>query len=288
VQGTLTAKGTPEQRITFTAKNTSEGWRGIRFDNDTGVMHDNPDSELVYCNIHYGNATPGGRAGKIHDEKGGAVLLQNFSGLLISNCLISNNRAAYTGGGIRCYLSSPVIRNSIIANNTANIGGGVYCYLSEPVFTNNTVVNNHADIGGGICFSGASEPVLRNTAIWGNTSDSSGNQIALLQDEADPYFDYCNVQGGTADFGGDGAGANYDASRYQNSISANPLFKKPSSGAGTDVDALASDWSLEAGSHCINAGDPDTPADEAGTQDFAGSPRISGEAADIGGYEYQE
>ncbi|RLC12366.1 MAG: hypothetical protein DRI57_17815, partial [Deltaproteobacteria bacterium] len=153
VRGTLIAEGTPEERITFTAKDPSEGWHGIRFDNNDRTMDDNDPSELIYCNLRYGNATDGNDETDVHDDRGGAIFARNFSGLLVSNCIISNNRAAYTGGGICCFYSSPVLTDNVIANNSASdYGGGMYCFHSSPTLTNNTVANNSASVyGGGIC-----------------------------------------------------------------------------------------------------------------------------------------
>ena len=288
VRGTLIAEGTPEERITFTAKNSFEGWHGIRFDNDDRDMDDNDPSEIVYCNLQYGNATDSDSATSGHDDAGGAIFVYNFSDLLISNCVISNNRASHAGGGIYCFYSQPVLTNNVIVNNSAaDYGGGIYFMNSGPRLTNNTISKNIATTGGGICCHNNSGPTLTNTILWENTAEY-GSQVALLQNTCDPHFYYCNIQGGLPAFGGAGADSDYDISRYKNNIGLDPLFAVPSYSAGADFDGLSADWTLQAASPCINAGDPATAADSIGATDMAGNPRILGDAIDIGAYEYQE
>ncbi|MCP4347079.1 MAG: hypothetical protein GY795_44040, partial [Desulfobacterales bacterium] len=139
---------------------------------------------------------------------------------------------------------------------------------SGGTLANITVSNNSSD---GIYCNWNSSPVITNTILWGN----NGPQVYLNFGNSDPYFYYCDVQDGTAGFTGDGASGNYDDSLFQHSIDADPLFTNPS----------GSDWSLQAGSPCINTGDPETGI---GGADLAGNPRIKGIAVDMGAYEYQE
>ncbi len=287
VRGTLIAEGTPENRITFTAKDPAEGWHGIRFDNNDRTMDDNAPSEIVCCNLQYGNATDGGSITSGNDDAGGAIFVYNFSDLLISDCIISNNRASYAGGGIYCFYSEPTLTNNIIVNNSAaDYGGGIYFISSSPTLMNNTISKNIATTGGGICCHDNSGPTLTNTILWENIA-GYGGQAALLQNTCDPHFYYCNIQGGRPAFGGIGAGDGYDISRYKNNINIDPLFAVPSYSAGADFDGQSADWTLQAASPCINAGDPTTAADDVSATDMAGNPRIHEGVIDIGAYEYQ-
>jgi hypothetical protein len=65
-------------------------------------------------------------------------------------------------------------------------------------------------------------------------------------------------------------------------------FKKPSSKQGPDAsDWQTADWSITAGSICIDAGvSLYFPVDEYPT-DIAGNPRIKGSSIDVGAYEYE-
>ncbi len=286
VWGRLTAEGTAERMITFAAKDKAVGWRGIRFDNEYGDMDDNGLSKLVYCRLAYGKATEGTN---VYDDAGGAVFMNNFSNVLISNCIISNNQAAGEGGAIYCRYSNPVIVNNLICNNTASgSGGGIYAVYSSPKLINNTIVHNSASAGGGICLWGDSAPEIVNTILWGNTAGDVENQVALLQKTCDPYLSYCNVQGGSAAFSGWGAGSKYDASRYLNNIDENPMFVNHSNGVGANFDGLSANWALQANSPCINKGTPDiTGLPNLSETDLAGNPRINSNIIDIGAYEYQ-
>jgi parallel beta-helix repeat protein len=84
---------------------------------------------------------------------GGAIECWNECSPAITNCLIASNSATATsagngnGGGIDCYgTSNPTITNCTIADNTAtNDGGGISCYISAPVLNNTILWGNIAD-----------------------------------------------------------------------------------------------------------------------------------------------
>ena len=376
MQGRLLAIGTVADSITFTAADTTNGWRGIRFDNTPAT---NDTSKLIYCKIQYSKV-----AGSGNDANGGALYFANFSKAIVSDCHISNNSADDKGGGIYCYTSSPIITyntisnnsasddgggiycgissptitnniifnnsasswgggiycngsssiitnntisnnsayycgggiccdwssltitnntisynsassyggggihcygssspiiiNNTISNNSANYGGGVYCSNNNsPTITNNTISNNDATNGGALYCNGNSDPTLQNTILWGNTANTSGSQVFLYDEDSDPNFYYCDVQGSTSAFGLNGI---FYTGTYENNIDADPLFVAPS-------DSITADWSLQIGSPCINAGTPDTTGLDLPTTDLAGNPRIIGGHIDIGAYEYQ-
>src|ERR1022692_3373066 len=71
VQGKLKAIGTVTDTIVFTAVNTTNGWRGIRFNNTPST---NDSSRIVYCKLIYGKAT-----GSSPYDCGGALYFYNFS-----------------------------------------------------------------------------------------------------------------------------------------------------------------------------------------------------------------
>jgi hypothetical protein len=66
-----------------------------------------------------------------------------------------------------------------------------------------------------------SNPAVRNAIFYGNTATLSGAQVYLLDDNCDPNFYYCDVQGGTTAFELNG---NFYTGTYQNNINSNPLF----------------------------------------------------------------
>ncbi|MCP4583178.1 MAG: DUF1565 domain-containing protein [candidate division Zixibacteria bacterium] len=170
----------------------------------------------------------------------GAGIYCYNSNPIIRNNVIRNNivQGIYSGGGgIACINSSPLIAFNIIYGNYAYIaGGGIGCRdNSNPRIVNNTIYGNSTgpNYGGGGLVCVNSYPLVANTIFWGNEPQSiRGNE---------PIVSYCNVEGG---WEGEG------------NIDIDPLF----------VDAENGDFQLQAGSPCIDAGDPDSPYDSDGTR----------------------
>jgi parallel beta-helix repeat protein len=196
----------------------------------------------------------------------------------ITNNIITGNRAS-KGGGIYCWFSSPSIINNVITGNSASSsGGGIYCDVSFPTITNNVITGNEAlgelwkDGGGGIyCLS--SSPTVTNNIISENTSNSGGGGIHCYSSSS-TFIAYNNVwENIPQDYWGCGPGAEC--------ISADPMF----------VDPSLVDYTLRAGSPCIDVGDND--ASGLPEFDFEGNPRImdgNGDGAavvDMGAFENQ-
>jgi hypothetical protein len=173
----------------------------------------------------------------------------------------------------------------VIANNTCpgtdGWGGGIFCLANNPTFINNTIVNNYAAKGGGIYFSGNTTALVKNCIIYGNTSSVDGDQVYLLDQTSAPDFTYCNVQGGTNDFGLNG---NVYIGNYINNLNSAPVFVAPSAGSGSAFNGYTANWSLNSTSPCINSGDPSGTYP---TTDILGNPRIYGSSIDMGAYEFQ-
>jgi parallel beta-helix repeat protein len=218
VQGRLLAIGTSSDTIIFTAANTTNGWRGIRFDNTPGT---NDSSKIIYCKLQYGKAT-----GSSPDDCGGALYFNNYSKTLISQSNILYCKSNSNGGGIYCKNSNPVITNNFISNNStdANGGGAIYCdnaanptisnniisyntakgvgfsksggitCLGSPTISNNTITNNTTEMfGGGIDCEGSSNSIITNNIISGNTANYGGgiycstNYNGLISDNTISY-----------------------------------------------------------------------------------------------------
>ena len=229
VQGCLIAVGTSKDTINFTAKDSDAGWHAIKFVN-TPVSNDT--SKIVFCKIEYGKLDQGNWL----DRCGGAILSSNFSKLIISNCLLQNNRVYntgdkysgsggaialdnaspiisnnciinnesiyHTGGGITCHNNShPVISNNMIANNRGQYGGGIsITFNSHPIVTNNIIVNNQVSLyGGGLRCYQSGEAILLNNTITLNTAQSGGGVSCIVN--SDPIFINTILYGNTADFG---------------------------------------------------------------------------------------
>jgi predicted outer membrane repeat protein len=261
---------------------------------------------------------------------GGAISLDSYtqSGL-IEDCSFIEN-LAFWGGAISCYHSSFEINRSIFKSNVGSARGGVIYYSGTGTVTikNSLMYDNSAQYEGGAivmdignlrmsnttvsentCPGGGSYPgsilYLRlgdmrifNTIVWNNPSPY---QILIVDDNTEPEFYYCDIEGGKEGFGGDGAGSNYSFD-YDNAhnIDSDPLFTN----ASTD------NYTLSGFSPCINSGTPvgttgspypyveqsaggdwilyyDGGSDNLGTTGLANNPRIYDNIIDIGAYEAQ-
>jgi parallel beta-helix repeat protein/predicted outer membrane repeat protein len=174
-------------------------------------------------------------------QRGGGMYCRDFSSPTLESCTFANNTANYEGGGMWCRTSSsPTLENCTFANNTANYGGGMRCDAgSSPTLTNCTFTNNTATSrGGGMYCRDFSSPTLTNCILWDNHA-SSGSEI---YDDATGVLTvtYSDIKGGWTGTG---------------NIDADPLF----------VDPVNGDFHLQAGSPCIDTGDPNSPPDPDGT-----------------------
>ena len=91
-----------------------------------------------------------------------------------------------TGAGIQIRASSdgtisrPTIKNCIISNNIATAsGGGLGIDHSDPYIIECHITENHAPLGAGISMSSFSAPDLRNLQIYKNSASESGGAIFI-------------------------------------------------------------------------------------------------------------
>lgn len=163
VLGQLLAMGTKTDTISFVAKDSISGWRGIRFSNTSTT---NDSSKVMYCKFRYSRAS-----GASPDDDGGALYFNTFSKALISNCQIIDGDANNRGGGIYLFNSDPIISNNIISNNISNGftgGGGIYCEGSNSVISNNIISSNKAFFDGGGIHVWGGNPLIKDNTINNN------------------------------------------------------------------------------------------------------------------------
>jgi len=261
--GKITAIGTSSSFISITTyyKNTA-GWKGVRFVGTTGDT-----SRFEYCKFSNGKVNYS--MTNYYDQWGGAIYVQQFNKVVISNCIFNNN-AAMMGGAIATNYSSPIILNSVFCNNHSNYYGGAIAieYTSSPALVNNTIVNNYSGSGGGGLDIYGSSPVIRNTIIYGNDALYSFKQIWSSG--------YSNLYNCVVQDGHPGV----------NIIDADPKFVSPTSGAGLSYNGLTANWSLQSSSPCYNKGQIFTGVPLPPDYDLAGNIRIDIDTIDIGAYEY--
>ena len=215
---------------------------------------------------------------------GGVAMIGPFGSAEIANSQFNGNSATQVGSALMVGAFSPgggaELVNCIVSKNTAGFGGGA---IHESVLGANLHIANCAVVdnqGGGVIINNAAtNSVLANTVVWGNTSGGGiGGNI--------PQIMYCNLQDGAIGIA---------------SVSADPNF----------INAAAGNYHLGIGSPCIDAGmnllvpndafdlDGDsnwaefTPFDFDGESRFANNPAASDSGCggqtpvDIGPYETQ-
>lgn len=215
------------------------------------------------------------------------------------------------GGAIGGVQASPTITRNIIHGNTAYAGAGIFIF-GDPIISSNVIHSNSAFVGGGVIMAGGS--LSNNTIVFNDASFQGGAQaggnvhIVFSPDFAPPrilnniisgarsgagitwegvyqggVMKFNNVWNNTPDnygFAAPGAaemtfGGRADHTGIDGNISQDPLF----------VDAQTDNYHLQAGSPCINTGDPGIVPAPAET-DFDGELRIYATRIDIGADEF--
>jgi predicted outer membrane repeat protein len=166
IYGRLTALGTPENMISFTALDNNTGWHGLRFID--GNLSSMPANILTYCSLANGYAL-----GQNEDQFGGAIYCFNSANLVIQNCNFSQNYAALDGGAICLEEDSDIlISNCIFSNNNCGFfGGSIIAYGSDPVIEYCSFMdNNSAVFAAGFSSWDNSAPELYNCIFSSNSS----------------------------------------------------------------------------------------------------------------------
>ncbi len=236
---------------------------------------------VLNCQITQNSANEGG--GLHLSQDGGRNYNFDNKNITVNGCTISNNVARTSGGGVYTreinygwVVFSITMSNCHIGNNVSGYeGGGVYVNKNGTIrMVNCNVVRNTAASGGGglYLYSARGRVEAYNTIVWGNKVGSNDNQ---LNETALFIAQGCAVQGGysggiTLNAENDGTGFGY------------PRFAAPTAAAGVDVNNAIGDWSLSAGSACINAGKNSAVTDDV---DLQGNVRIQQEKVDVGAFE---
>ncbi|MCX6029266.1 MAG: right-handed parallel beta-helix repeat-containing protein, partial [Chloroflexi bacterium] len=214
VYGTLVARGTNTQPITFTTSSETPAagaWQFLNFtDSSVDATFDEDDnyvsgSVLQYCKVLYG----GGSGAP------GAIQIQNAAPF-IDNCQISHSM------GLGIYATNPPdlrISNNTLSDNTRmgdayhSSGGGIYLGGGNATITNNTVSNNTAYEGaGGInVVSASASTLISGNTITGNRADGNsagvgGVRVASNTAGVTIRNNTISANGGSAGSGGAGGG----------------------------------------------------------------------------------
>ena len=191
VNGTMIAKGDPQDTIKFTT-NESIGWTGILFKD----FSENSDSSIIeYCIIENIN-NPGGSI-----DHQGAISAVQYNKLRISNCLIKNNSVTWYGGAIYCRSSDIlIVENKFSENSSQHRGGAIYSELSSPKILSNQIFGNYAkERGGGILLKQGAGVIMNNYISLNRSQEGGG--MAIIQCE-NPIINGNMIYSNVADNGG--------------------------------------------------------------------------------------
>ena len=202
IDGTLIARGTKTDEITFTT-NSGDYWGYILFrDSSTDATYDVygdylNGSILEYCIVEYAGDISVSTNGAIHvvnaypfinyctiqnNSSNGIFALNNTGTLKIMNSIIRNNNTggaggtAGSGGGILIVGGSAIISNNNISNNAASNGGGIYINSGKLITISNNIISNNTALkrGGGIGNDNGTITISNNIIINNFASDGGG------------------------------------------------------------------------------------------------------------------
>ena len=235
------------------------------------------NSTISGNNLISGGSTNGGG---IYNSDSGIVTLSHST--LSGNRVSQFNTGAYTGKGGGIYNSGTLmVRNSTLVNNYVGgfpgNGGGIYNSKTLTLVFS-TVTLNQAFNGGGVFNTNYGTANLRNTIIAGNFL-TSGLLIGRTNPDATGNFS----SNGYNLIGNSTGNTGFDATGDIVGTSDNPIDPRLApldfNGGSTQTLALLPD------SPAIDAADP-TVLDTDPTTDQRGLPRVSGDRADIGAFEF--
>ncbi|MDE7074255.1 MAG: carboxypeptidase regulatory-like domain-containing protein [Odoribacter sp.] len=202
----------------------------------------------------------------------------------LSNCIIGDGKTYVNGsiyfGGTSTKVNDCIIEwvdmsfmincvitmtNCIFRGNTHSLSVPGYLTMYNCILTNNaTVFSSIESINLYNCtlannkeiFSKGKKANLYNCLIWNNSLRTEDSQYSCIY--------------------------------VQNDNNSNVKLKRPSTTIGPNAsDWKTADWSIGAGSSCINAGNIDNFPYRKIQTDISGNKRISGSSIDVGAYEYQ-
>lgn len=169
VQGRILAEGTQQDSIYFFRANIS--WSGINF---IQTSASNDSSKFFYC--------------KITNTSDGAIEIDSFDKIIITNSKIENNSRVDNGGGINCLNSEIYIKDSYITRNSSysnddesTCGGSIYLENSslklENCIISRSSVRGEYELSGGAgagIYITNSSCDITNCEIFGNYSIING------------------------------------------------------------------------------------------------------------------
>lgn len=203
--GSLHLLGSKEKNIVFTINDTTGyslnranmGWGGLelKYNWDGGAYgNNNPnDSTIIdYCVFEY--------------SKAGAIAIENFSKIRISNSVFRRNYGS-DGSGINLYYSNAsVSKCSFFENYSYNSGGAMHLSTSGPKIYNSSFINNKGSQGGAIDITGDNAMLVNNIFYYNSTYNGGAIKFHGFGGILANNLICCNsaTYGGGAIYGGSG------------------------------------------------------------------------------------
>jgi len=205
---------------------------------------------------------------------GGAMFQDNVGNALIMRSQFQGNRASGGGGAVFGVYDNSTYADCLFTGNASPYGGVIETVGTILNFSGCTLAGNVAsESGGGLYAFDSSDFSISDCILWGNSPD----QFAF--EDATGTIQYSDIEGGVPD-GILDSGAN---------IQIDPKFvRTPNPGADGNWDGVDDDYGdlrLQAGSPCINAGNPAYTL-RPGETDLDGHARLLCGQVDMGAYEF--
>ncbi|MFC2112323.1 right-handed parallel beta-helix repeat-containing protein [Bacteroidota bacterium] len=216
----------------------------------------------------------------------GASLYIFDSDIKLSNSHFFNNQSIGWGQApALSSLGSDVVISNCLINNNKTEDSGVMDFQSSRVYIHNSTIVNNSMLGvesAGISLE-RSELTIYNSILYGNHSDQDSSSITLLEDNSDPDLYNTLIQGGLRGIK-TWEGFSYTG-EFVDCIDEFPHFVSPSLNTGVVDSSQSGNWRLRDISPCINSGTTDTIGLNLPSSDLAGNKRIMYDRIDMGAYE---
>ena len=158
-----------------------------------GILCYRSTATITDCEIKQNNA-----------ENGGGIYLSGYGlgspGCTIERCVISDNFASNTGGGIVSIEASLILDCKILSNSCNGNGGGFFIGGSSDI-SGCEITNNSASSGGGIYADNSFSFSVMNCLVSGNNADSGAGIRAL---NGDLGINNCTFNGNIGIYDGGG------------------------------------------------------------------------------------
>jgi len=185
---------------------------------------------LSHLTVSWGNDTSSNGGGAVYSD-GGHVT--------ITNSMITDNEAAFAGGGVMVYNGSLTVDASTFSSDSASIGGGIAAYAASVAVSNSTFGANFAtrsqvaDGSGAGIYAEGSQVTVSNSSFATNDADGSGG--AIVGDNSTVILTNCTFsRNSAADDGNALARSGSGSMTLKNTIVAHPVYGANCSGTMTD------------------------------------------------------